>query len=111
MKSLEFHRETSNKFGEGSTLANLGMVYIAMGDYNTAIKCLNKSLQISLEIGDKRGEGFRLLKLGIAYLQIEQIEKAETLLRKSSEIKDQLNDAGLTRALKEAQENFIKKTQ
>ncbi|MBA3614483.1 MAG: tetratricopeptide repeat protein, partial [Nitrospirales bacterium] len=47
------------------TLGNLGQIFEARGDYDTALPYLKQSLDIQRVIGDQKGEGTTLSNLSL----------------------------------------------
>ena len=48
---MDIHREIGNRSGEANALGNLGIVYIELGDYESALKYLIQGMIILQAIG------------------------------------------------------------
>jgi tetratricopeptide (TPR) repeat protein len=66
-RAIDHHtlsREIGDRDGEGKSLANLGITYHSLGQYDHAIDNHKKALAIHRDIGDRRSEGEDLGSLG-----------------------------------------------
>ncbi len=94
--SLVIAQETGDKSAEASAFSNIGNIYNVRGDYESAMKCLNKSLFIQQKIGDKRGEGTTLNNIGGLCSAQGDSDKALEYLKKSLVVQQEIGDsAGL----------------
>lgn len=97
-KSLEvFARavKTAEKFEPESlcsSLGNLATVYNQTGEYDEAIKVLNKGIILANSVGGKQSEGSMLASFGIAYFQKGDFEKAFKFTTESIEITKLIGD-------------------
>ncbi len=66
-EALPLYRATDDKKGEAITLNNIGLVYSALGDKQTALDYFNQSLSLMRQVGDKAGESIILTNLGLVY--------------------------------------------
>jgi CHAT domain-containing protein/tetratricopeptide (TPR) repeat protein len=66
-RSLDNHQNTGNRYGEASSLNNLGNIYNLLGEYSPAINYYKQSLKIQQEIGNRSGEAESLNALGSIY--------------------------------------------
>ena len=76
----------------GTTLNNIGRIYDARGDYDTALTYLQQSLQIRQEIGDKAGEGTTLNNISGIYRARGDYDTALTYLQQSLQIQQEIGD-------------------
>ncbi len=63
----------------GTTLNNIGQIYMARGDYETALRYLEQSLQIQQEVGDKTKMIATLHNMACIVLEANNIEQAMSL--------------------------------
>nr|WP_321411891.1 tetratricopeptide repeat protein [uncultured Allomuricauda sp.] len=75
-----------------STLGNLATVYNQTGDYNEAIKVLNKGIVLANSVGGKQSEGSMLASFGIAYFQKGDFDKAFKFTTESIEVTRLIGD-------------------
>lgn len=75
-----------------STLGNLATVYNQTGDYNEAIKVLNKGIVLAKSVGRKQSEGSMLASFGIAYFQKGDFDKAFKFTTESIEVTRLIGD-------------------
>ncbi len=75
-----------------STLGNLATVYNQTGDYNEAIKVLNKGIVLANSVGGKQSEGSMLASFGIAYFQKGDFDKAFKFTTESIEVTRSIGD-------------------
>ncbi|MGM8363396.1 tetratricopeptide repeat protein [Flavobacterium sp. ARAG 55.4] len=75
-----------------STLGNLATVYNQTGDYDEAIKVLNKGIVIANSVGGKQSEGSMLASFGIAYFQKGDFDKASKFTNESIEVTRLIGD-------------------
>jgi len=52
-ESLPIAREIGDKFGEGLTIENIGIIYEMLGNYENALKFFNDALNIARETKNK----------------------------------------------------------
>jgi tetratricopeptide (TPR) repeat protein len=69
-------RRLNDRFAEGATLGNLGVVYNDLADYPRAIAYYEQALHIRREVGDRRGEGQDLGNLGLVYRHLGNYPQA-----------------------------------
>ncbi len=62
-EALEIHRELGDKRGEGSDLANIGVVYEDIGEYDKALKYYEEALEIFYRIKDRQALGKTIANL------------------------------------------------
>ena len=75
-----------------STLGNLATVYNQTGNYNEAIKVLNKGIVLANSVGGKQSEGSMLASFGIAYFQKGDFDKAFKFTTESIEVTRLIGD-------------------
>lgn len=75
-----------------SSLGNLATVYNQTGDYDEAIKVLNKGIVLANSVGKKQSEGSMLASFGIAYFQKGDFDKALKYTTESIEITRLIGD-------------------
>ena len=95
-KSLQYARESSDKWDEMNALGGLASTNSEMGNYSQSIEANQKALKISREVSDKYSESQYLNNLGVAYLRLGSLEKAEEFVQQSSKIVETLNDPRLS---------------
>jgi len=71
---------------KGVTLTNIGNIYYARGDYDTALRYLERSLKISEQIGDIAGEAITCFNMAKIFAQTGKIDKAIPLVERTVEI-------------------------
>ena len=81
-----------DKAGEGRSYANLGNVYHALGQFQTAIEYHQRHLEIANEAGDKAGEGGSYSNLGNAYDALGQFQTAIEYHQRHLEIAKEVGD-------------------
>jgi tetratricopeptide (TPR) repeat protein len=91
-QSLALYREIGDRAGEGTTLGNMGAIYHARGDYDTALKYLEQSLEIRQEVGDRAGEGTTLNNISLIYDARGDYDKALKYLEQSLKIRQEVGD-------------------
>ncbi len=108
-KSLDWRRQTGEKFEQALSLHNLGAAYWALGENEEAKRRYEEALVIRREIGDEAGIGYTLF--GLANVQyvwgdleraLEEYERALVVWRKLKQARgeaDCLNSMGLMHAL------------
>ncbi len=77
---------------KAATLANLGGIYDARGDYDTALSYQEESLSILREIGDKKGEGATLNNLATTAHARGDYDSALRYLKESLAISREIGD-------------------
>jgi tetratricopeptide (TPR) repeat protein len=75
-----------------SALGNLATVYNQTGDYDEAIKVLNKGIVLANSVGGKQSEGSMFASYGIAYFQKGDFDKAFKYTTESIEITRLIGD-------------------
>ena len=65
-QALAIQREVGDRAGEGTTLANIGLVYDRQGRYDEALEAYEQALAIQREVGDRAGEGTTLNNIGLS---------------------------------------------
>lgn len=75
-----------------SSLGNLATFYNQIGDYDEAIKVLNKGIVLANSVGGKQSEGSMFASFGIAYFQKGDFDKAIEYTIKSIEITRLIGD-------------------
>lgn len=70
--ALAISRETGDRYGEGLTLTNLGLVHDHLRKFTTALDCHQKALVICRELGDRYGEAQTLGNLAFANWELGQ---------------------------------------
>ncbi len=74
------------------TLTNIGNIYYARGDFDTALGYQEQSLKISKQIGDKYGEGVALNNISQIYDARGDFDTALGYLEQSLKISEQIGD-------------------
>ncbi len=91
-------RETKHQEGEATMLANIGLVYQTLGEYQKAIDAHTKSLAIWRKFKHSKGEGASLNNIGVAYAELGDNQKAlehfEQALQCQRAVNDSRNLAG-----------------
>ena len=80
---------------EGTTLNNIGQIYHARGDYDTALKYLEQSLGIMQEIGAKMEEAVISWNIGRIYQDQGDLAKAEQYMARTVEIEEAIGHPDL----------------
>ncbi|NJP09992.1 MAG: tetratricopeptide repeat protein [Leptolyngbyaceae cyanobacterium RU_5_1] len=91
-RALTLYRNLKNRWGEGSALGNLGLVYFYLGNYTRAIEYHQQSLAIARQIKDRQGEGALLGNLGSVYDDLGNYTKAIDYQQQSLAIDRQIKD-------------------
>lgn len=81
--ALASARRLENRPNEVGHLGNLGIAYIALGEYRRAIEFNKQVLAISREMGRRRVEGKALINLAIAYSNLGESHLAINYLEQS----------------------------
>ena len=63
------HGKISDRRGEGTTLGNLGAVYLNLGDAYRAIRYLEQAIAVRREISDIHGVAMDSFNISILYMQ------------------------------------------
>ncbi|WP_199340957.1 CHAT domain-containing protein [Nostoc spongiaeforme] len=91
-QALTLYKEIKDQYGESKTLRYLGMSYIDLGDFPTAIDYFQQSLAIARKAKDRYNESWSLGFLGLVYIKLGESAKAIDILNQSlvfnKEIKD-----------------------
>ena len=91
-QALDISREVVDRYGEGNSLQNLGIIYNYLAKYQEAIKYNQQSLAISREISDRKGEAYSYMNLGNAYYFLGQYEQAREYYQQSLAIFKEIGD-------------------
>ena len=75
-QALAISTEVGNRAVEGTTLANIGTVYLNLGRYEQALTTYEQALAISTEVGDRSVEGTTLNNIGGVYDNLGRNEQA-----------------------------------
>jgi tetratricopeptide (TPR) repeat protein len=81
------------RVGESRALNNLGEIYNARGDYDTALRYLEASLAILRQIGDKAGLAVTLHNMGAIAWKTKNMEHAITLWSEAFALARETQDA------------------
>jgi tetratricopeptide (TPR) repeat protein len=65
-----------DRYLEGTSVNNLGVIYLAQHRWGSATECFQQSLSIYREFGDRHGEGRTLGNLGLVYELQGQVDLA-----------------------------------
>ena len=96
-QGLKLFRELGNRWGICVTLAYLGMINTALGEYQQAEILLEQSLQLARQARDGNEIGHSLWILGLAAMAREDYGKATALLEESlAQYKEIKNYPGIT---------------
>ena len=96
---MEIRREIGDRQGEGATLNNISGIYLARGDYETALRYLEQSLDLTREIGDRSGICVTLFNMGNIHYQNNDQQKAEMHWVKTYQIAREIGEAQALSAL------------
>ncbi len=69
-------QEVGDRYGEATTLNNIGVVYNSISQPQEALKYFNQALPIKREVGDRAGEATTLNNIGAVYQGISQPQEA-----------------------------------
>ena len=75
-EGLRIERELGDRYGEGKTLVNLGIIYYAQRLWPEALKEYKAALCIFRDLEESFGEGMCLANIGAVYRECSQIDKA-----------------------------------
>ncbi|EIJ41795.1 tetratricopeptide repeat protein [Beggiatoa alba B18LD] len=100
-QSLAIRQEIGDKSGEGTTLNNIGQIFKARGDYETALRYLQQSLAIRQEIGDVAGLCATLFNMGHIHLQNEEVQEGIAKFVETYRIAHKIGYAQVLRALEQ----------
>ncbi len=81
-----------DKAGEATTLNNIGAVYDALGDSQTALDFYNQSLPLLRQVGDKAGEATTLNNIGLVYSDLGDSQTALDYYNQSLPLSRQVGD-------------------
>jgi tetratricopeptide (TPR) repeat protein len=90
--ALACYRALGDRPGEGTTLSNIGGVYLNRGQYREAMDYFQQALTIQHEIGDRAGEGTTLSNIGGVYDSMGQHEEALDYYEQALSIAQEIND-------------------
>ncbi|MEA5537424.1 CHAT domain-containing tetratricopeptide repeat protein, partial [Limnoraphis robusta Tam1] len=85
-------RQVGDKAGEATTLNNIGSVYNALGDRQTALEFYNQSLPLWQQVGDKAGEAVTLNNIGLVYYALGDSQTALDFYNQSLPLTRQVGD-------------------
>ncbi len=85
-------RKSGDRYGEGKSINNLGMVYQSQSRWDEAIDCHQSSLTIFRELKHRYGEGQSFNNLGMAYNSQSRWDEAIDCLQHSLGIFQELDD-------------------
>lgn len=91
-RSLESHRATWDRFGEGGDLVALGIHYKHMGEHEKALNHFAAALDVRRRIGDRRGEAAALSNMGNLMKHRGQVPEAVQNLEQALAIYRDLGD-------------------
>lgn len=75
-EGLRVERELGDRYHEGKTLVNLGIIYYQQHFWPEALKEYNAAIDIFRELRDSYGEGMCLANIGAVYRESSQLDKA-----------------------------------
>ncbi|MEA5545869.1 CHAT domain-containing tetratricopeptide repeat protein, partial [Limnoraphis robusta CCNP1324] len=81
-----------DKAGEATTLNNIGRVYDALGDRQTALDFYNQSLPLTRQVGDKAGEAVTLNNIRFVYSALGDSQTALDFYNQSLPLTRQVGD-------------------
>ena len=103
---MTIFQELKDRQSEGQLLSNLGNAYLAIGEYDQAIKSQQQSLTIARETKDRLGEGVALGSLGMVYAELgnypQAVESYVQSLASARETKDRESEASTLNNLRSA---------
>ncbi|MGK7883903.1 MAG: tetratricopeptide repeat protein [Crocosphaera sp.] len=88
----DISREIGDRYGEGNSLQNLGIIYEYLAKYQEAIEYNQQSLAIFKEIRDRHGEATSYKNLGNAYYCLGQYQQAREYYQQSLAITREIGD-------------------
>ncbi|CAK8714907.1 hypothetical protein KKHLCK_03970 [Candidatus Electrothrix laxa] len=88
---MAISRQINDRRGEGTSLNNLAMIYMAQGDKESALSCYEQSLARAKEIGTKVEEARGSWNIGWLYIQKGQLAKAEPYLSRAVDLAEHMN--------------------
>ncbi|HKQ78215.1 MAG TPA: CHAT domain-containing tetratricopeptide repeat protein [Blastocatellia bacterium] len=97
-EALPLIRSIRDRYGESEALANMGMAYFVLADYQKTIEMLNLALAIWREAGDRQGQSVAYITIANAQSAMGEWEKVIESLKKGLLINqaqgDRFNEAG-----------------
>jgi CHAT domain-containing protein/Flp pilus assembly protein TadD len=75
-KALLIWKELSDSRAEGTTLNNIGLVYVSLGETQKALDYYNQALPIARAVGNKSGEAATLNGIAYVYHSLGEMQKA-----------------------------------
>lgn len=90
--ALAGSRHLKRRGYQGAHLVCMGLAYMEIGEYNSAIICQEEALEIAREIRDRNGEAAALTNLGLAYAQLGEVQLAKQYHEKALAVYRWLND-------------------
>jgi CHAT domain-containing protein/Tfp pilus assembly protein PilF len=91
-EALKLSLQARDRKVEASTLSNLGMHYLSIGEYQPAAEHFRRAVGSMQQLGDQPEEAVVLVNLGVAYLYLGLKTEAENAYREALQIADRLGD-------------------
>src|SRR5829696_7529097 len=95
LHALKYYTKLGDKRGEANYYANIGNIYIKLGQYQEVVKSLENALAVSRDINhDIRAESRWYVNLGVAYFHLAEYQKGIEYQEKALELKTKLGEKG-----------------
>ena len=91
-QSLTARIAAHDLFGEGESLAGLGMAYHSIGDSAKSIETEQRAIAVMKQSGDRRGEADALDHIGIALTDLNRANEAQSYHRQALDVRREIND-------------------
>ncbi|MBD1937578.1 tetratricopeptide repeat protein [Microcoleus sp. FACHB-68] len=91
-RALAFAKEIGDQALYGTTLYNIGSVYVSLGQYSKALDFYNQALAIAKEVGDQALYGKSLNNIGFVYRNLGQYAKALEFLNQALAFAKEIGD-------------------
>jgi tetratricopeptide (TPR) repeat protein len=75
---------------------NLGVYYVFLGDYQTAVDFTEKNVEIRRQLADKKGEGIGLMNIGLTYSFLGKYEAVLGYYNKAKDLFESINEIRCT---------------
>jgi CHAT domain-containing protein/Tfp pilus assembly protein PilF len=89
-QALPISRQVGDRFGEATTLNNIGHVYDDLGERHKALDYCNQALPIIRQVGDRFGEAAIINNIGHVYDELGEKQKALDYYNEALQITDQV---------------------
>lgn len=91
-EAIEFYRAAGERAGEGSALANIGVVYNQLGQRQKALEYLNQALPLHRLVGDRSEEARTFTYMGFASSGLTDRPKALEYFNQALRLRESIGD-------------------